>query len=1231
MKAKWNRLVFPGIKSYLVILFSFVSVVKADNAFDKLMSSAKYKEAIEYADEKLAERTPEVWIQLGKANEAIGMSEKALACYLVSWRMNQEDYNALVGAAKVYNTLNQPENALNMAQKALQKNFTAEASWEYARACISLNRSAEAKKALEKVIQSDSSNTIANRELGQIYFNEKAWDKSIALLKKISKKEQNEQIAYKIGKAYLEKGIADSAVNFLKLAASTNGNSETSIDLARAYFSQRNYKLAAEEFRKVSKGMLSADDCYRMGICEEKNGDPTAAVEFFGVAVEKFGASTGTNALLSRERLGRARLKSESFSSALEQFQFIIKADQKALTVPDIFILLSEAQLGAGQKTNAINTLEKAINLNKKNIEAYARLADLYQKSNLEDKARKTYETLLNLSPNDPQVYLALGQHSLKSKKYSDALSNFEKSNTLRRSASASEGLATAAFNLGKYDKAQEAAKAAVSMDAGAWDARVLLASVLMKDKKYKAAQEHLEYMVRKESYKMEYLQQLATCYLQNNEKEKLKELDKRITVLDKTNVESRLRLAHAADASNDIESALSHYRELSILTPKAPDIFRRLSELSRKKGNMKESVTFLRRYLDFVPDDAEAKKDLGNLLYEQKDFDGALESYRSAMKLDPAIKGFYKRYAEIVIAKGQHEEVITAFNRLIKDGEADVNTYTTLGMIYQKKKDYTQAIQMYQKALQLEPSNVDALSALGSCQTASGDMAGAAISYEQAVMMNPSAIAELKELGEIYLRMGKEQEGIKVFKKYVEKDASDSAVVKILGKKLYERKEYAEAVKYLAYLGEDTPPDYLMMYSEACFNSGKFKDATNVLESVKSGNKIKGAILYQVYKMLAEAYEKDSNHTQASKAYGDYLALPGVKDPDAAYKQAFYLEGSNIEVSQKIYEQNIKNYPADYRSFLRLGQIYSAKKELLQKAVTMFTRVTDLASSVPAVYLELGRVYGKMGKEDEQLYALKKYVESDPQNIEANKHIGIILTRKGQENEGIVHLEMANALKPNDGETMVNLGLGYIKTGRNGEAIELLSRAKSMDKENVNVRYQLFELFRKTGQNDKALKEMKDLLELSRETRFQMIYAETLLSSGKARDAEEVVEDILATEGENVDAFLLKAKILRSRKKYDDAVEVYKEIMLIVPEHAQTLFERAETHLQQSKLPWAETFYTRALRADPKMALAQLGLAKVAKMRKNMTDYKKYLELARQMEPQNQLILQELKDSPAK
>ena len=60
----------------------------------------------------------------------------------------------------------------------------------------------------------------------------------------------------------------------------------------------------------------------------------------------------------------------------------------------------------------------------------------------------------------------------------------------------------------------------------------------------------------------------------------------------------------------------------------------------------------------------------------------------------------------------------------------------------------------------------------------------------------------------------------------------------------------------------------------------------------------------------------------------------------------------------------------------------------------------------------------------------------------------------------------------------------------------------------------------------------------------------------------------------------------------------------------------------------WAETFYTRVLRADPKFALAELGLAKIAKIRKNDAAYKEHLEKARKLEPENKLILEEIKNS---
>jgi tetratricopeptide (TPR) repeat protein len=96
---------------------------------------------------------------------------------------------------------------------------------------------------------------------------------------------------------------------------------------------------------------------------------------------------------------------------------------------------------------------------------------------------------------------------------------------------------------------------------------------------------------------------------------------------------------------------------------------------------------------------------------------------------------------------------------------------------------------------------------------------------------------------------------------------------------------------------------------------------------------------------------------------------------------------------------------------------------------------------------------------------------------------------------------------------------------------------------------------------------------------------------------------------------------------KWDDALETYKEISYINANFAPALYERAEIHLMQSKLQWAKTFYERALKADPKYALAVIGLAKVARVEKNKTDYVKQIQTAQKMDPNNKALLDEMQE----
>jgi tetratricopeptide (TPR) repeat protein len=1205
----------------------------ADDAFDKMINENNYKAALDYADNNLpaTSRSADVWVKLGKANEAQGTIEKALACYLVSWRLNPKDYESLLGAARIYNKLDQAENAMSMAQKALDINFAAEAGWEYARACIKLNKAPEAKKALEKVIQADSSNAIANRELGNIYFNEKQYGNALPLLQKSYATQPDADLAFRLGKVCLEINRVDEAINYLKEASVKNPLLiQAPLELARCYFKKEKYLAAATEYEKIAfRPDMTAMDQYARAVSNEKINNVDNALKGYIQAIEKFGTATSPEAINSRLKVGNANLEKKNYEAALSQFLFIANADPQGNIVENINFLLAEAYDGSGNSPKAILSLEKALSQNPNNIEATARLADLYEKNGMSDKAKSTYEKMMSLNPNDPKVYMTLGQYNLKAKKNSEALKYFEKCYTLERSAKAAEGIALSASSLGQWDKARDAAESAVKFDPTLLDSRIILAKAYLKDKSFMDAKEQLEFLVGKKPFDQEYWKQLAECYYQTNDIVKLASVDKKICDMDKTNVDSRLRLAKYAFDQKDYKQAFDMYKELSILAPQNADVFRNLYDLCLKGGDRGGASVYLKRYLGLNPSDAVAQRNLGDLLYDIKDQDGALTAYRAALRLDPTIKGFFKRYAELVLAKGQQDEVVRVLSSAIKSGEADVGAYTTLGMIYQKSNLAGKALDMYQKAIQMDPQNIDVLSAIAECQAKTGDVNAAIISYEQVIMMNPNAENELKALGDIYLKEGRNDQAISVYKKYLEKVPTDQNVAKGVGMALYQKKQPLDAVKYFDLVREKGADDidFLMAAGESYFFANNNKKAQQIYEGLRFRKPVVPGIK-KVLKVLGESYEKDNQIQNAVDIYAAYSMLPGAKDPDVAYKAGFLQERVNPVRARKIYEENVEAFPSDYRNMLRLGIIYAKDKTMLSKSAQLLKKASFLADTIPAMWIEMAQVYNKLGNEKGELDSYKKLITMDPQNLDANKRLGFLFMKSGAITDAMVYLEMANTLSSKDPEVMTLLAQGYIKTNRPKDAIDILVKAKAIKADDANIRLQLVELYKKTDQQKKSLEEMKQLLTIKRDAKILLSYAQSLYDDGKFKEAQDAVEDIKATDPENIEALMILARALRAQKKLDPSVEIYKEISYINPNYAPALYERADVHILQNKPQWAKTFYDRAIRSDPNCGMAYLGLARMAKVQKNNILYLQNLDKAIQLDPNNPEIKDEAKNA---
>ncbi|HEX2957712.1 MAG TPA: tetratricopeptide repeat protein, partial [Chitinispirillaceae bacterium] len=950
------------------ILLVHSAFINADEAFDKLFNERKYSDALKYADEKIpiGSRDAAIWAKLGIANEGAELTEKALACYMVAIRNDANNYEAHLGAARVYNAMSQPEQAVEMAKKATAIKATGEASWEYARALIALKRTKEAKIPLEKLVETDKKNAVANRELGNIYYEDKEFAKALPLLQLTQAAQPSGEVASRIGLIYQTNQNVDSAIYFFREASKDKQfkNGDILLQLSRMLYKKEQFKDAAEAYEKVEQPLLKGDDLYSIAFCLEKNGEEQKRVVAAYEAADKLIGNNGSKqALLGKEKIGRYKIETKNFKEALDVFLAILKADPSGKVVSDVTFLTAECYEGVGEISKAIPLLEQVIAKDQENVEAHARLADYYQKSGDKEKAQKIYERLLTIQPNNPKVYMSLGEYGLKTKKWEDALKYFQKGFNLEKNAAAAIGMMTAAMELKRYDLARDAAETALHHDSSLVSPQMALAHINMQENNFAAAAKIIQTMSAKNPSDIKLLQKLAVCYEKTGDNAKLSDVDKSIISLDKKDVVSRERYAKYLRGKGNDTEAYEVLKELSSLRPKNDEVVYSLYEVATKLGKKDEAAVHLQKFVKMKPNDARAQVALGDFYFDKGDSAAALTSYRNAIAADPAIKGFYKKYSTLVLAqkpptkplpKGQktpEEEVLEVLTAAVNSGEADEEIFTTLADIYKRKAQYPKAIEMYQKALQKKPQSFELLSALALCQEKAGRDGEAILSYEQAVAMNTAAEKEYKSLGALYLKQGKKEQGITAYKKYVEK-VKDSDIALIIGTWEYEQKDYKETIKYLEMVSGNAAKksDFLLMYAESAMKTGDVPKAEGIYKQMT----VLSPKSPEPYKTLFQIARDKKDMKAAAEYLTGYTSL---KSDDVAMLQLL----GDISYDLK----NNTGALAAYRAVLKVKPdakgFYKKYVELVTAQGTPEEKVKALSGAITAGEADVS-MYSEMG-----------------------------------------------------------------------------------------------------------------------------------------------------------------------------------------------------------------------------------------------------------------------------
>jgi tetratricopeptide (TPR) repeat protein len=1152
---------------------------------DRLIKTQKYSEAAAYADDKLPSntRSADVWVKVGTADEALGLNEKALACYFVGSRMDAKNSDAYIGIARIYNRLNQPENALTYAQKALDIQQTGEASWEFARACMALKRPKDARAALEKVIDSDPSNAAASRGLADIYWEEKEYKKAIPLLKVAYAASPNAEDAMKIGRSLLQANRLDSAIFYLKDAITRNPNLfSANLELARAYFQKDKFLAAANEFEKIAgKVKFTADDQYWRAVSQEKTGSMESAMRAYQLAADAYGTTSSPEAIASHLKTGKNDLEKKNYEGALAHFRIIAIADSDGRIVPDINFMLAEAYSGAGNFPKAISSLEKAVAADNKNVEAYARLADLYQKNGQPDKARATFEKITALSPNDPKIFLTLGDYNLKAKKYNDALKYYEKSFIIEKAAASASGMAQSAAALDMWDKAIDAAGSAIRFDPSLLEPRIVLAKGYFRNNQYKEAKEQLDFLVAKKPFELEYLKQLAYCYKQLNDPLNLAYVDKKIVEQDKNNIESRMRLAKYQLSQREYKQAFDLYKELAVLTPQNVDVYKSLYEITNNSGDKTAASGYLKKYLSMSPSDPSAQKNLGNLYYDQKNYDAALVAYRAAIKLDPTIKGVYKPYAEIVIAKGLKEEINTALSGAIAANEADAGMYATLGFVSQKQGQCQKAIDLFQRALAMDPKNSAVLAGLAQCQATTGNVDAATISYEQVIALNPSSVEELRALGDLYMKKNREADAAGVYKKYLDKKPGDNKIAKVVGEYAYKQKNYDEAARYFSLVsGEETrKTDFLMHFGQSCYYAKNYRKAAAILSQLAiltPGNPEVSKLQYQVA-MQDSALMKDAagylkrytalkpNDPQAQKNLGDVLyAQKDQAGALAAYRQALTLDPTIKGLFKRYFElASARNSASDLNAALSGainageadGAMYSAQGNNLQKqgacakAIPLYQKALALDPKNTAVLLAMASCQAKSGNLQDASVTYEQVLAFSPNDSKLYKLLGDCYMQLNKKDAALNIYKKYLEKEPKDNAVALAIGEREYSLKDYGETVRYLSMVSGEDTRKASFISMLAQSCYQTKDYAKA----------------KVLYKQLAVLTPQDALIEKTLYDLCSRDGEK-----------------EEAVGHLKRYAALKPSDAQAQKDIGDMLYDRKEMTGAYNAYKAALAADP-------------------------------------------------
>jgi tetratricopeptide (TPR) repeat protein len=254
--------------------------------------------------------------------------------------------------------------------------------------------------------------------------------------------------------------------------------------------------------------------------------------------------------------------------------------------------------------------------------------------------------------------------------------------------------------------------------------------------------------------------------------------------------------------------------------------------------NNSSKAEKFLKKTLEFKPDDLETHALLAEIYAKQRDYSSAISTFKKIIELDANNDTAYLGLGDVYIRMMNWKEAIPALEKAVQlNPDYAVEAYFNIATAHQELKEFDKAAEAYKKFIASGPQQpFDAYNRLGLCQMELEQYADAVNSFREALKGIPDDVNIMYKMAQAYEKGGQYDQAAEAYYQLAELSPKDARIYYNTVINMYNAaklpEKAAEAANKMIELNPNDP--------DALFNLGfmlvqmqKYAEAIDVLDKV--------------------------------------------------------------------------------------------------------------------------------------------------------------------------------------------------------------------------------------------------------------------------------------------------------------------------------------------------------------------------------------------------------------